>query len=70
MLQQLVHLVCSVGIVLIFAAVKEYVKGLENADELLDMISAAIENQEAKAAGGEMLYPEVCIYLQGWKCWC
>ncbi|CCX34195.1 Similar to Exosome complex exonuclease dis3; acc. no. P37202 [Pyronema omphalodes CBS 100304] len=38
--------------------IKEYVKGLENADELLDMISAALENQEAKAAGGEMLYPE------------
>lgn len=44
---------------LTFCAVKEYVKGLSNADELLDMISAALEDQEAKASRGEMLYPEV-----------
>lgn len=70
MLQQLVHLVCSTGIMLICATVKEYVKGLENADELLDMISAALENQEAKAAGGEMLYPEVGFYFHIWTDWC
>ncbi|KAF8245100.1 RNB-domain-containing protein [Wilcoxina mikolae CBS 423.85] len=38
--------------------IKEYVKGLQNSDELLDMISAALEYQEAKASRGEMLYPE------------
>ncbi|KAI5854733.1 hypothetical protein BZA05DRAFT_472542 [Tricharina praecox] len=38
--------------------IKEYVKGLENADELFDMISAALEDQDAKAARGDMIYPE------------
>jgi len=39
--------------------VREYVQGLKNADELLDMISAAVEDQESKLMKGEMLYPEV-----------
>lgn len=39
--------------------VREYVKGLKNADELLDMISAAVDDQESKVAKGDMLYPEV-----------
>ncbi|KAI5810105.1 exosome complex exonuclease exoribonuclease-like protein [Peziza echinospora] len=38
--------------------IKEYVKGLKNADELLDMISAAVEDQESKLTKGGMLYPE------------
>jgi len=38
--------------------VQEYIKGLENADELSDMISAALEDQDAKAARGDMIYPE------------
>lgn len=33
-------------------------KGLKNSDELLDMISAAIEEQEARSSKSEMLYPE------------
>lgn len=36
-------------------------KGLKNSDELLDMISAAAEDQEAKASKADMLYPEVCL---------
>lgn len=40
-------------------AVREYVKGLKNADELLDMVSAAEDDQELKLTKGEMLYPEV-----------
>lgn len=43
--------------------VREYVQGLGNADELLDMVSAAVEDQESKLMKGEMLYPEV--YLCG-----
>ena len=39
--------------------VREYVQGLKDADELLDMISAAVEDQESKLMKGEMLYPEV-----------
>lgn len=38
--------------------VKEYVGGLGNADELLDMISAAADGEEAKATKGDMIYPE------------
>ncbi len=40
-------------------SIKEYVQGLKNADELLDMISAALEDHNAKAAKPDMLYPEV-----------
>jgi len=39
--------------------VREYVQGLKNADELLDMISSAVEDQGSKLMKGEMLYPEV-----------
>lgn len=38
--------------------VRDYVKGLKNSDELLDMISAAAEEAEAKSSKVEMLYPE------------
>lgn len=36
-------------------------KGFDNADELLDMISASLEDQEARAGRGDMLYPEVWL---------
>lgn len=45
--------------------VRDYVKGFKNADELLDMISAAMEDQEAKATRGEMLYPDVSFSPPG-----
>ena len=52
------------GTRLIIPVVREYVHGLKNADELLDMISTALEDQEAKAARGDMLYPDVsCIAI-------
>ncbi|KAF8417437.1 exosome complex exonuclease exoribonuclease-like protein [Tirmania nivea] len=38
--------------------IREYVQGLKNADELLDMISAAVEDQELRLVKSEMLYPE------------
>ncbi|KAI5803192.1 hypothetical protein EDC01DRAFT_612030 [Geopyxis carbonaria] len=38
--------------------IRDYLEVLDNSDELLDMIRAAAEDQEAKAARGEMLYPE------------
>ncbi|KAL7266696.1 exosome catalytic subunit dis3 [Rhizina undulata] len=38
-------------------SIKEYVGGLKNSDELLDMISAALD-QDSKATKGDMLYPE------------
>ncbi|TGZ83054.1 ribonuclease R [Ascodesmis nigricans] len=38
--------------------IRDYVKGFDNADELLDMISASLEDQEARAGRGDMLYPE------------
>ncbi|KAH8151254.1 uncharacterized protein LAJ45_04456 [Morchella importuna] len=40
------------------ASIRDYVRGLKNADELLDMISAAVEDAQAKASKAEMLYPE------------
>lgn len=42
--------------------IAKYVEGLPNKNELLDMISAALESQEAKVGKGEMLYPEVSIF--------
>ncbi|PWW79945.1 RNB-domain-containing protein [Tuber magnatum] len=38
--------------------IKEYVSGMKSSDELLDMISTALENENAKIAKGDMLYPE------------
>lgn len=42
---------------LLCCSIREYVKGLKNADEMLDMISAAMEDQESRQQG-DMLYPE------------
>lgn len=39
--------------------VKDYVSGMKNSAELLDMISAALEDENAKVAKGDLLYPEV-----------
>ncbi|KAF3910176.1 hypothetical protein ABW21_db0200754 [Orbilia brochopaga] len=36
----------------------DYVKGLKNADELLDMISSSLQDQEKKANRGDNIYPE------------
>ncbi|KZF22237.1 RNB-domain-containing protein [Xylona heveae TC161] len=40
------------------SSLSDYVSGLEDADRLLDMIAAAREGQDARAANAEMLYPE------------
>ncbi|KAJ9602398.1 exosome catalytic subunit dis3 [Cladophialophora chaetospira] len=39
-------------------SLREYVGGLYDADRLLDMVSQGAENQEARAAQGELFYPE------------
>ncbi len=39
-------------------SLREYVGGLEDADRLLDMITQSAESQEARAAQGELFYPE------------
>lgn len=39
-------------------SLKEYVSGLDDANRLLDMISASREGQEARSAKVELLYPE------------
>ncbi|KAF8473463.1 ribonuclease R [Kalaharituber pfeilii] len=39
------------------SSIRDYVQGLKNADELLDMISAAVDEQESKLKG-DMLYPD------------
>lgn len=39
-------------------SLSDYVSGLEDADRLLDMISASQQVQDAKAAKGALLYPE------------
>ena len=39
-------------------SLRKYVEGLDDADRLLDMISQAAESQEARAAQGELFYPE------------
>ncbi|KAF3939482.1 hypothetical protein ABW19_dt0205956 [Dactylella cylindrospora] len=36
----------------------DYVKGLKNADELLDMISSGLQDQERRAGQGANIYPE------------
>lgn len=41
--------------------VKDYASGMKNSDELLDMISAALEDENAKVAKGDLLYPEVSV---------
>ncbi|RPA89543.1 RNB-domain-containing protein [Choiromyces venosus 120613-1] len=38
--------------------IKDYVSGMKNSDELLDMISAALGDENAKAAKGDTLYSE------------
>ena len=40
------------------ASLREYVGVLEDADRLYDMVSQSAESQEARAAGGELFYPE------------
>ena len=39
--------------------VSDYVSGLKNADQLLDMVSAGREQRENKSAKNELFYPEV-----------
>ncbi|KAL8716485.1 MAG: hypothetical protein Q9225_006195 [Loekoesia sp. 1 TL-2023] len=39
-------------------SLKEYVSGLEDADRLLDMISASRQEQESRGGAAEQLYPE------------
>ena len=41
--------------------VRNYIAGLRNADELLDMISAAMDASETKTARGQNIYPEVRV---------
>jgi len=43
--------------------VKDYASGMKNSAELLDMISAALEDENAKVAKGDLLYPEVSVRL-------
>ena len=40
-------------------AVREYVQGLQNSDQLLDMISAAWDSRGSEPLKGEMFYPDV-----------
>jgi len=35
---------------------------MKNSAELLDMISVALEDENSKAAKGDMLYPEVSVW--------
>jgi len=39
-------------------SLSEYVSGLEDADRLMDMISASRQGQDSRTAKGELLYPE------------
>jgi len=41
-------------------AVRDYVAGLANKDELLDMVSAALDENSQKSEKKETFYPEVC----------
>lgn len=41
--------------------VEKYVSGLENADQLSDMVAAGQEDREARDERREFLYPEVNI---------
>ncbi|KAL8701037.1 MAG: hypothetical protein Q9224_000689 [Gallowayella concinna] len=43
---------------LIACSLKDYVSGLDDADRLLDMISASQRGQESRAMAAEQLYPE------------
>jgi hypothetical protein len=44
---------------LVYGLVRDYVSGLANADQLLDMISESQEGQGVRAPQGALLYPEV-----------
>lgn len=39
-------------------SLRDYVEGLDDSDRLLDMVSQGTESQEARAAHGELFYPE------------
>lgn len=39
-------------------SLRDYVQDLDDADRLLDMVSQSAENREARAAQGELFYPE------------